>query len=216
MCVRVFAACVGQADGGDQACNPHAVRSSTVRWVSPCFLLRLILVHAAHLCWLPRCCRHITINVEYNQLDPLLRATIAPEGDVNDDTGFSPFPGQWVGGGISSQWVGGGISSGFMGALVCVAIAPEFDNANFSAFPQSVGGWAGCGWVVQGEGWWQGWAVMRTHGQPAEGSRLCSYMPCAAPAPAAGNINQLVLKLSTYCAELHRHGGVIAEFVNPK
>ncbi|PRW45148.1 UDP-sugar pyrophosphorylase 1 [Chlorella sorokiniana] len=67
--------------------------------------------------------RHITINVEYNQLDPLLRATIAPEGDVNDDTGFSPFP---------------------------------------------------------------------------------------------GNINQLVLKLSTYCAELHRHGGVIAEFVNPK
>ena len=26
----------------------------------------------------------------------------------------------------------------------------------------------------------------------------------------------MVLKLSTYCAELHRHGGVIAEFVNPK
>jgi UDP-sugar pyrophosphorylase len=25
-----------------------------------------------------------------------------------------------------------------------------------------------------------------------------------------------VLKLSTYCAELERHGGVIAEFVNPK
>ncbi|KAL4423375.1 hypothetical protein ABPG77_004306 [Micractinium sp. CCAP 211/92] len=67
--------------------------------------------------------RHITINVEYNQLDPLLRATINPQGDVNDDSGFSPFP---------------------------------------------------------------------------------------------GNINQLVLKLSTYCAELHRHGGVIAEFVNPK
>lgn len=35
----------------------------------------------------------MTINVEYNQLDPLLRATINPEGDVNDDTGFSPFPG---------------------------------------------------------------------------------------------------------------------------
>lgn len=67
--------------------------------------------------------REVTINVEYNQLDPLLRATTSPEGDVNDDTGFSPFP---------------------------------------------------------------------------------------------GNINQLVLKLSTYCAELHRHGGVIAEFVNPK
>lgn len=68
--------------------------------------------------------RSITINVEYNQLDPLLRATINPEGDVNDPaTGFSPFP---------------------------------------------------------------------------------------------GNINQLVLKLDTYVAELRRHGGVISEFVNPK
>jgi len=66
----------------------------------------------------------MTINVEYNQLDPLLRATINPEGDVNDDkTGFSPFP---------------------------------------------------------------------------------------------GNINQLVLKVESYCAELERHKGVIAEFVNPK
>mmetsp|Transcript_984 Transcript_984/g.1990 ORF Transcript_984/g.1990 Transcript_984/m.1990 type:complete len:821 (+) Transcript_984:86-2548(+) len=34
-----------------------------------------------------------TINVEYNQLDPLLRATGHDDGDVNDDTGFSPFPG---------------------------------------------------------------------------------------------------------------------------
>ena len=69
--------------------------------------------------------RSITINVEYNQLDPLLRwagydphqhpaschrrvyslafegsclppcrATINPEGDVNDKAGFSPLPGQ--------------------------------------------------------------------------------------------------------------------------
>jgi UDP-sugar pyrophosphorylase len=36
----------------------------------------------------------MTLNVEYNQLDPLLRATINPEGDVNDPaTGHSPFPG---------------------------------------------------------------------------------------------------------------------------
>ena len=35
----------------------------------------------------------MTINVEYNQLDPLLRATSSPEGDVNDATGRSPFPG---------------------------------------------------------------------------------------------------------------------------
>lgn len=34
------------------------------------------------------------INVEYNQLDPILRATVSPEGDVNDpNTGLSPYPG---------------------------------------------------------------------------------------------------------------------------
>ena len=35
----------------------------------------------------------LTLNVEYNQLDPLLRATVSPEGDVPDDRGFSLFPG---------------------------------------------------------------------------------------------------------------------------
>lgn len=35
----------------------------------------------------------LTLNVEYNQLDPLLRATSYPDGDVADETGFSPFPG---------------------------------------------------------------------------------------------------------------------------
>ena len=36
----------------------------------------------------------MTINVEYNQLDPLLRSTISPEGDVNDPTtGLSIYPG---------------------------------------------------------------------------------------------------------------------------
>lgn len=35
-----------------------------------------------------------TINVEYNQLDPLLRASGYPDGDVNDkETGYSPYPG---------------------------------------------------------------------------------------------------------------------------
>ncbi|KAK3237321.1 hypothetical protein CYMTET_52593, partial [Cymbomonas tetramitiformis] len=38
--------------------------------------------------------RVMTLNVEYNQLDPLLRGTISPDGgDMNDATGFSPFPG---------------------------------------------------------------------------------------------------------------------------
>ncbi|EPS61447.1 hypothetical protein M569_13348 [Genlisea aurea] len=37
--------------------------------------------------------RTMVINVEYNQLDPLLRASGYPNGDVNDETGYSPFPG---------------------------------------------------------------------------------------------------------------------------
>jgi UDP-sugar pyrophosphorylase len=38
--------------------------------------------------------KEMTINVEYNQLDPLLRATTSPTGDVNDSqTGKSPYPG---------------------------------------------------------------------------------------------------------------------------
>ena len=35
----------------------------------------------------------LTLNVEYNQLDPLLRATVSPEGDVPNEKGFSMFPG---------------------------------------------------------------------------------------------------------------------------
>eukprot|EP00947_MAST-08B_sp_MAST-8B-sp1_P000653 g653.t1 len=38
--------------------------------------------------------KSLTINVEYNQLDPLLRASVSPDGDVADAaTGFSPYPG---------------------------------------------------------------------------------------------------------------------------
>lgn len=37
--------------------------------------------------------RALTLNIEYNQLDPLLRDTISPEGDVPGDNGFSLFPG---------------------------------------------------------------------------------------------------------------------------
>lgn len=37
--------------------------------------------------------RQMVINVEYNQLDPLLRATGHVDGDVNDESGYSPFPG---------------------------------------------------------------------------------------------------------------------------
>ena len=47
------------------------------------------------ICRLERSDGHqVTVNVEYNQLDPLLKSSEAfPDGDVADDTGFSPFPG---------------------------------------------------------------------------------------------------------------------------
>ena len=35
----------------------------------------------------------MVINVEYNQLDPLLRATGHPDGDANCETGYSLYPG---------------------------------------------------------------------------------------------------------------------------
>jgi UDP-sugar pyrophosphorylase len=37
--------------------------------------------------------KELTINVEYNQLDPLLRATVSPAGDMPNKQGFSMFPG---------------------------------------------------------------------------------------------------------------------------
>jgi UDP-sugar pyrophosphorylase len=37
--------------------------------------------------------RALTLNVEYNQLDALLRATVSPQGDVPDADGYSVFPG---------------------------------------------------------------------------------------------------------------------------
>ncbi len=37
--------------------------------------------------------RDLTVNVEYNQLDGLLRNTVEPRGDVGDAQGLSPFPG---------------------------------------------------------------------------------------------------------------------------
>lgn len=42
---------------------------------------------------LVRADRELTLNVEYNQLEPMLRATVSPEGDVPNEQGFSIFPG---------------------------------------------------------------------------------------------------------------------------
>jgi UDP-sugar pyrophosphorylase len=47
-----------------------------------------------YLPFLPSLLHCRTVNVEYNQLDPLLRSTAEfKDGDINDETGFSPFPG---------------------------------------------------------------------------------------------------------------------------
>ena len=54
--------------------------------------------------------KSMVINVEYNQLDPLLRDTTYPKGDVNDASGFSPFPGnlnQVTRLHLGHGWVGG-------------------------------------------------------------------------------------------------------------
>ena len=37
--------------------------------------------------------RAMTVNVEYNQIDALLKATVEPRGDVGGADGFSPYPG---------------------------------------------------------------------------------------------------------------------------
>lgn len=72
-----------------------------------CFLCRMFSSRrtfgrgACASCFLPVRCRHkndpnksLVINVEYNQLDPLLRTQGDCQGDVaNPQTGYSPFPG---------------------------------------------------------------------------------------------------------------------------
>lgn len=37
--------------------------------------------------------RAMTVNVEYNQIDALLKATVEPRGDVGGADGYSPYPG---------------------------------------------------------------------------------------------------------------------------
>lgn len=35
----------------------------------------------------------MTVNVEYNQIDALLKSTIDPRGDVDGENGYSAYPG---------------------------------------------------------------------------------------------------------------------------
>lgn len=73
-----------------------------------------------------------TINVEYNQLDPLLRANGFPDGDVNDpDTGFSPFPGN------INQLVFKAVPYAEI-LDVCKGIMPEFINPKYADASKTV------------------------------------------------------------------------------
>lgn len=67
----------------------------------------------------------ITNNVEYNQLDPLLRAGGFPDGDVAGPDGFSPFPGNM------NQLVFN--LDGYMEALAeTQGLVPEFVNPKYA------------------------------------------------------------------------------------
>jgi UDP-sugar pyrophosphorylase len=75
----------------------------------------------------------MTVNVEYNQLDPLLRASGFPEGDTNDpQTGFSAFPGN-----INQLVFALGAYCAQLGATGgCVAefVNPKYADASKTAF----------------------------------------------------------------------------------
>ncbi|KAI3911696.1 hypothetical protein MKX01_029457 [Papaver californicum] len=57
-------------------------------------IIKLMVIYYIYLfCLVEYAWRTMVINVEYNQLDPLLRATGQPEADVNSET-YSPFRGK--------------------------------------------------------------------------------------------------------------------------
>ncbi len=74
----------------------------------------------------------LTINVEYNQLDALLRDTVDPAGDVGDERGRSPFPGNTnilviaLGDYLSALEASGGVIAEF--------VNPKYADAERSRF----------------------------------------------------------------------------------
>jgi len=78
----------------------------------------------------------MTVNVEYNQLDPLLRASGYPDGDANDPkTGYSPFPGN-----INQLVFALGPYCAQLGATgggVAEFVNPKYKDASKSSFKSS-------------------------------------------------------------------------------
>ena len=81
LCYRTWKSDWQDAAASSGGCDCISCSHGYVRHVTTAMRCRQALGHS------------MTVNVEYNQLDPLLRATVSPEGDVNDNTGFSPYPG---------------------------------------------------------------------------------------------------------------------------
>lgn len=82
MCFKVVTAAIGVSSGNSLACNSLTVPREAGAAVGAIARLRKAATDES-----------IVINVEYNQLAPLLKKTINKDGDVADESGYSPFPG---------------------------------------------------------------------------------------------------------------------------
>lgn len=140
------------------------------------------------------CC--VQVNVEYNLLDPLLRSTINPQGDVNDETG----EGHCL---VCSCVLRTHTQVGMLGARWVSAQAPR------NAYKVAV--------LVTTSALVQACVVAAAVRAPASSS-CCTAQCCCCTAvtphtlnvpgysPFPGNINQLVIKLSSYVHQLQQTG----------
>ena len=166
----------------------------------------------------------MTVNVEYNQLDPLLRATSHPDGDVNDDTGFSPFPGAHTADAHTGvSLLGRVLPTSICKFAPCPLTAEKICSRAAEIVVQTqlehpMTALSICLFLFL-------YRLTQAYHCNTDGVRIrastaaCSWLRVAVDQQLwyrAGNINQLVLKLKPYAAQLEKTGGVIAEFVNPK
>jgi UDP-sugar pyrophosphorylase len=152
----------------------------------------------------------MTVNVEYNQLDPLLRSTINKDGDLNDESGGSMLVHRhtvWVllccyFLATSTSWC----CAQNQGFLLSRRLTPPCP-AGWSPFPGNINQL-----VIKLS---SQLCAAAAHLDTAEITTLSPCCP-AGWSPFPGNINQLVIKLSSYVPQLAATCGNIGEFVNPK
>lgn len=144
--------------------------------------------------------------MEYNQLDPLLRATGHPDGDVNCDTGYSPFPGN-----INQVFL-------WLNIMYHINYLHWMDCSLFNPKPFA------CPFLLHDQSYvlilllisydtnygFNTWSLSF--------SRfifLISWSYIYSPVFHLV-LSQLILELGSYIEELSKTGGAIKEFVNPK